>query len=415
MRELSEGSNKVTLSAGKGSAKTTKSYVIIYEPESEAGNVRIDSDLKDQNNTMVNRRKFSFYATGFIDSTQIPVQVLWNGQELEDPGGGSYDISLEMGNNEFLLQALNGNGEIIKEEGPYVIAYAPKEPSDDNGDGPVSDEGGPTIFSSLAETGEVSNSTLNFWVNATDHNGDYIPESNYDVTRNGVPAVWEFSNNNQISYSAQLDSGINTFTVQAWDEDGFRSVQTYQVIYNLPEETLGTVTVSIEATTIGMGYLAENYEIEIKKDTPFSYLLVENFDEMTGNRGFVPVYTGTLDSSFYLESVYNPQPFVYPAIPADLEEHLLTLNEPNPDEVVYDPTKYRENQLGEFDFCKGSGWMYWVSTLGYPNVGMDRYFPQDGDVVRIRYTTYYGSDIGGSGAMGNGTNEGEGDGDWGEW
>ena len=25
---------------------------------------------------------------------------------------------------------------------------------------------------------------------------------------------------------------------------------------------------------------------------------------------------------------------------------------------------------------------------------MDRYFPQDGDVVRIRYTTYYGSDIG---------------------
>ena len=80
----------------------------------------------------------------------------------------------------------------------------------------------------------------------------------------------EFSNNNQISYSAQLDSGINTFTVQAWDEDGFRSVQTYQVIYNPPEETLGTVTVSIEATTIGMGYLAENYEIEIKKDTPFS-------------------------------------------------------------------------------------------------------------------------------------------------
>ena len=36
VRELSEGSNKVTLSAGKGSAKTTKSYVIIYEPESEA-------------------------------------------------------------------------------------------------------------------------------------------------------------------------------------------------------------------------------------------------------------------------------------------------------------------------------------------------------------------------------------------
>ena len=60
--------------------------------------------------------------------------------------------------------------------------------------------------------------------------------------------------------------------------------------------------------------------------------------------------------------------------------------------------------------------MYWVSSYDtYPNHGMDQYYPQDGDVVRIRYTTYYGSDIGGSGAMGNGTNEGEGEGDWGEW
>ncbi|WP_411337157.1 hypothetical protein [Ruminococcus gauvreauii] len=415
VRELSEGSNKVTLSAGKGSAKTTKSYVIIYEPESEAGNVRIDSDLKDQNNTTVNRRKFSFYATGFIDSTQIPVQVLWNGQELEDPGGGSYDISLEMGNNEFLLQALNGNGEIIKEEGPYVIAYAPKEPSDDNGDGPVSDEGGPTIYCSLSEVSVVSNDLLNFTVVAIDQNDNYIPESNYSVNRNGIPAEMIYSNKEQISYRTQLDPGFNHFEVKVWDEDGYQTTQIYQVLYEVPEETLGTVTVSIEMTTIGMGYLIEDYPIEIKKNTPFSQLLVENFKAMVGEE-YEMQYTGTLDSSFYLKSISCTYPFVVPNIPADLEEHLLALNDPDSDEVVYDPEKYDPYVLGEFNICKGSGWMYWVSSYDtYPNHGMDQYYPQDGDVVRIRYTTYYGSDIGGSGAMGNGTNEGEGEGDWGEW
>ncbi|MCH1981943.1 DUF4430 domain-containing protein [Ruminococcus sp. OA3] len=416
VRELSEGINKVTLSAGKGSAKTTKGpYIIMYEPDPKAGTPTLWSeDLEAANNTKVSRADFPFSAFAEMGGTPIPFKVFWNDQELTDLGGGNFEVTLEIGNNTFYLQAEDSAGDPVT-KGPYTVTYGPRKPEDDNGDGPVSDEDGPTIFSSLSDVAEVSNSTLNFWVYATDYRGNYIPESNYDVTRNGVPATLVYSNNDQISYSVQLDPGVNTFTVQAWDKDGFRRVATYQVTYNEPEETLGTVTVSIEGTTIGIGYLADSYPVEIKKDTPFSQLLVENFDEITGHLGFEAHYTGTLYSSFYLESISNPQDFVFPAIPADLEEHLLALNDPDSDEVVYNPAKYRTNQLGQFDFCKGSGWMYWVSTLGYPNVGMDQYYPQDGDVVRIRYTTYYGSDIGGSGAMGNGTNEGEGDGDWGEW
>lgn len=45
----------------------------------------------------------------------------------------------------------------------------------------------------------------------------------------------------------------------------------------------------------------------------------------------------------------------------------------------------------------------------YPNYGLaDAYF-LDGDVIRIRYTLFYGYDINGGGAMGNGSNADEGE------
>ena len=54
---------------------------------------------------------------------------------------------------------------------------------------------------------------------------------------------------------------------------------------------------------------------------------------------------------------------------------------------------YHENSLGEFDFTQGSGWMYSVNGQ-YVGRSMSEVFPQDGDVVRLRYTLAYGKDVG---------------------
>ncbi|GKX28015.1 hypothetical protein SH1V18_04950 [Vallitalea longa] len=45
---------------------------------------------------------------------------------------------------------------------------------------------------------------------------------------------------------------------------------------------------------------------------------------------------------------------------------------------------------GEFDHGNGSGWMYYVNGE-LPNVGVSAYFPEDGDVIRLRYTTNWGA------------------------
>ena len=59
------------------------------------------------------------------------------------------------------------------------------------------------------------------------------------------------------------------------------------------------------------------------------------------------------------------------------------------------------DSLGEHDYTQGSGWMYSVNGK-YCNYSMSDYHPQNGDVVRIRYTLANGKDIGGYTSTGTG-------------
>ena len=54
--------------------------------------------------------------------------------------------------------------------------------------------------------------------------------------------------------------------------------------------------------------------------------------------------------------------------------------------------------LYEFDCGPGSGWMYRVNGW-YPNYGVSRYVPQNGDEIQLLYTCDLGRDIGGYGVV----------------
>ena len=59
-----------------------------------------------------------------------------------------------------------------------------------------------------------------------------------------------------------------------------------------------------------------------------------------------------------------------------------------------DPQPFSMDSLGEFDFYRWSGWMYSYNG-SYPGYGMNVCKPQDGSVIRVRYTLALGKDIGG--------------------
>ncbi len=151
----------------------------------------------------------------------------------------------------------------------------------------------------------------------------------------------------------------------------------------IEDDTAGEVTFCIETFTVGGGYIIAPVKAKIYEGENVAYIL----DRLVTENGLTYMSTGELDSGFYLSHIGN-----------------LTTSFELPDVIIeklteqeYDITysTITENTLGEFDFTGRSGWMYCVNNE-FPDVGMNDYYPEDGSVIRIIFTTAYGSDVGGN-------------------
>ncbi len=58
------------------------------------------------------------------------------------------------------------------------------------------------------------------------------------------------------------------------------------------------------------------------------------------------------------------------------------------------------DSLGEFDFTRGSGWMYSINGSNYAGKGLSNYYLSNGDTLYLRFTLAFGKDIGGASATG---------------
>ena len=167
---------------------------------------------------------------------------------------------------------------------------------------------------------------------------------------------------------------------------------------------------SVDAFTIGCGYIVEPTVVTLDDatiDAIASYCAEEHKCDaeyvkvhlntahvllyLLNEYGYTAEYNGKPDQSFYLSYVNGFDNS--DNIPDNLREKL----ESNSFSISDDS----DDSLGEFMYTWGSGWMYCVDGV-FPNVGFADHYIQDGEVIRVQFTLAYGSDIGGSSAMGMG-------------
>lgn len=262
----------------------------------------------------------------------------------------------------------------------------------------------PTITTSFANGQVFTNTRATLDVVAKDASGKKLAYSKVTVTVNGEAATVNWDDTEKTSYNFVFVSGENTIVITATD-GAYTKTATYTVTCNLQKAT--TVTVSIEAFSIGLGYIVAPFDFELNEanlsdmaDT-YGYNSADEFKEKISmayvldyvlkTNGLEMDYQGSLESTyngFYMSSmsgIADTTVAVPDELYAKLEENGYYL-----DEGVYE-----EGTLGEFDVTGGSGWMYTVNN-SYPNVPFCDYVPQDGDVMRVQFTLAYGSDIGSS-------------------
>ena len=227
-------------------------------------------------------------------------------------------------------------------------------------------------------------------VDGHSYTGKQLYSSNYTVSVNGmvVPAPVSQSGS-KFGYSTYLSNeGANTITITATDADGYSATRSWTVYY---ENGDITVTVSVEATTVGLGYLVAPTEVTVPGGTD-AWTVVQQVLTENG-------YTVSVSGS-YLSAIQRSGICSGFFIDSELME-LIMADGMDENGAGLDPQPFSMDSLGEFDFYRWSGWMYSYNG-SYPGYGMNVCKPQDGSVIRVRYTLALGKDIGGySSANGN--------------
>lgn len=353
---------------------------VYIEPlqEDEANN---DSDIETEDD--------------FADDSSGSSEGEW-GSNTEGSSGGSSSGSSNNGLDEDSQDSpSNDSDENSKDESEDNDAENDDSlnPDDENNDEDsekieIPEELKPTIETTLQDGLLQKNSKKVFDVIAKDVSGNKI---DCKVRCNDINIEPSWDDETKTSFTLEFqDSGEYVVEITATDYDGISQTKTYNITYEMAEygEPIGKATVCIEAFTIGGGYIVAPIEIDVLEGVNCAYLL----DEFLADNNLSYMSTGSLDGGFYLATISDVPEFT----PVICETLLSALTDAGFDVQL---ESYTPNELSEFDFTQGSGWMYCVNGV-FPNVGFSEYYLQDGDVMRIQFTLAYGSDIGGASGAG---------------
>lgn len=431
--QLKEGKNEIVI-GGRHGEEAVKDviYNINYEKPAE---IWIDTDFGDQE---VHYPELTIQAKAYVGDRRIALTIThtdeYGTRSLKDDGNGNYKAELNLGpdgeasRNVFTLTATDEAGEVstplkiwpTTNSEEVVVTYSYETEEDDDTWG---DKEAPHIYIKDFDVNmtETRQTAITFGVTATDKYKRYISEKVKVINNgsaNGVELLWP--NEDKVTYQVQLEKGaLNSIQISVSDYEG-RTRQKLLLITQIDDgsaedEQIGTVHVVMDANTAGVGTFIEADVPLMKNETAMNVLLRAFTAEYAGD-DYAYGYTGDniTGQGFYLSSIQGPNltGISLANAPADLVElvgaELEKQGTPWPTEIVEGSIDY----LGEYSFGMGSGWMYSVDGT-YPNVGFGDYRLYDGATLRVRYTLWYGKDIGGAGAMGEQTGvEDIGGGNW---
>lgn len=394
---LNSGANTIRIKASYQSSSAEETYTITYN--ADAFRIRTTISEKDIDDSTV--QSSASFEKVTVDSEQYRFQL-----KLFNPTGkGSIDrvrvsdstgttsltqesddwYTVQMGREDRMLyidyKDSTGRSKTYK----YQLHFQ-------RGAEDTPEDRQPTIIAQVEADGTVIGLTngltmktpdLIVLVDGRSCNGQQLYANNYTVSVNGTVVSAPISQSGyQFGYTAYLSNeGANTITITATDGDGYSATRSWTVYY---EKGDITVTVSVEATTVGLGYLVYPTAVTVPGGTDawsiVEKVLTENGYGISGSGSYLSaIQRSGICSGFFIDSE------LMELIMADgMDENGAGLN----------PQPFSMDSLGEFDFYRWSGWMYSYNG-SYPGYGMNVCKPQDGSVIRVRYTLALGKDIGG--------------------
>ncbi len=402
--DLNSGENRIRVKASYQSSTADVTYTIIYNANAFRIKTSISDTVIDDNTAQssasfekvtVDSQQYKFRlrlipSTGKEAITNVRVSDSTGTFSLTQDSNERYTVDMGREDRQLYIDYKDSTGR--SKTYKYQLHFQ-------RGAEDTPEDRQPTIIAQVEADGTVIGLTngltmktpdLIVLVDGRSCNGQQLYANNYTVSVNGtvVPAPISQSGY-QFGYTAYLSNeGANTITITATDGDGYSATRSWTVYY---ENGDITVTVSVEATTVGLGYLVAPTEVTVPGGTDawtvVQQVLTENGYTVSGSGSYLSaIQRSGICSGFFIDS--------------ELME-LIMADGMDENGAGLDPQPFSMDSLGEFDFYRWSGWMYSYNG-SYPGYGFNVCKPQDGSVIRVRYTLAMGKDIGGySSANGN--------------
>lgn len=402
--QLNSGENRIRVKASYQSSTADVTYTIIYNANAFRIKTSISDTVIDDNTAQssasfekvtVDSERYRFWlqliqSTGKESIDRVRVSDSTGTTSLTQESDGLYTVQMGREDRRLYIDYKDSTGR--SKTYKYQLHFQ-------RGAEDTPEDRQPTIIAQVEADGTVIGLTngltmktpdLIVLVDGRSCNGQQLYANNYTVSVNGTVVSAPISQSGyQFGYTAYLSNeGANTITITATDGDGYSATRSWTVYY---EEGTVTVTVSVEATTVGLGYLVAPTEVTVPGGTDawtvVQQVLTENGYTVSGSGSYLSaIQRSGICSGFFIDS--------------ELME-LIMADGMDENGAGLDPQPFSMDSLGEFDFYRWSGWMYSYNG-SYPGYGMNVCKPQDGSVIRVRYTLAMGKDIGGySSANGN--------------
>lgn len=402
--QLNSGENRIRVKASYQSSTADVTYTIIYNANAFRIKTSISDTVIDDNTAQssasfekvtVDSERYRFWlqliqSTGKEAITNVRVSDSTGTFSLTQDSDDRYTVDMGREDRQLYIDYKDSTGR--SKTYKYQLHFQ-------RGAEGTPEDRQPTIIAQVEADGTVIGLTngltmktpdLIVLVDGRSCNGQQLYANNYTVSVNGTVVSAPISQSGyQFGYTAYLSNvGANTITITATDGDGYAATRSWTVYY---EEGTVTVTVSVEATTVGLGYLVAPTEVTVPGGTDawtvVQQVLTENGYTVSGSGSYLSaIQRSGICSGFFIDS--------------ELME-LIMADGMDENGAGLDPQPFSMDSLGEFDFYRWSGWMYSYNG-SYPGYGMNVCKPQDGSVIRVRYTLAMGKDIGGySSANGN--------------
>lgn len=402
--DLNSGENRIRVKASYQSSTADVTYTITYNASAFQISTTISDTVIDDSTAQssasfekvtVDSQQYKFrlhliQSTGKESIDRVRVSDSTGTFSLTQDSDGRYTVDMGREDRQLYIDYRDSTGRSRTYK--YLLHFQ-------RGAEDTPEDRQPTIIAQVEADGTVIGLTngltmktpdLIVLVDGRSYNGQQLYANNYTVSVNGTVVSAPISQSGyQFGYTAYLSNeGANTITITATDADGYSTTRSWTVYY---ENGDITVTVSVEATTVGLGYLVAPTEVTVPGGTDawtvVQQVLTENGYTVSGSGSYLSaIQRSGICSGFFIDS--------------ELME-LIMADGMDENGAGLDPQPFSMDSLGEFDFYRWSGWMYSYNG-SYPGYGLNVCKPQDGSVIRVRYTLAMGKDIGGySSANGN--------------